>query len=194
KTPRATPFGRDFDQRYGSSAHHLIIQLCTSAVNRAATRVSEALICTAITSASASSEPSRLVSRSRSPNSIGRAQRKITSRAVPYSRTVRTGSDELPPTCETSTGIFTLVPSGKNCASRSKSSGCAEVRFPIFASSCLSESRATVIAQPFLSNTQSATVQDVQSGCQIAAASKLLITRQKCSSGGLKCTKLSQNE
>src|SRR5438270_97893 len=59
-----------------------MIQFGISVTKRAATSVSDTPIWTAVISASVSSEPSLLVSLTRSPNSIGTAQRKITSREV----------------------------------------------------------------------------------------------------------------
>src|SRR5690348_4493187 len=60
---RGSPFSSDLNERHGSDAHSLIIQLAISFVNLAATSVSDAPICTAVISASTSREPSLLVSR-----------------------------------------------------------------------------------------------------------------------------------
>src|SRR5437868_7235515 len=84
---RGAPFSGDLNQGHSRGAHALIIQLGISVMNLTATSVSEVPICTAATSASASSDASLFVSLTRSPNSIGNAHREITSREARYSST-----------------------------------------------------------------------------------------------------------
>src|SRR3954469_2185079 len=155
-----------------------MIQFEISVTNRAATKVCDDPISTAVTSASASRDPSLFVSLNLSPNSIGSPQRKITSREVPYSRTVVIGSEEPSGKRSTSTGTLTLVPCGKNCAKRSSSPLGAPLRaFPSTSAleDCVPACLRKAIKPHKLWSGQTATHKDVQSACQTRFTYKRLI-------------------
>src|ERR1700678_1030543 len=101
--------------------HDFTIQLVTSPIKRAATRVLPGWYCTATTAASMSREPSELRRRRTSANSRGVAQANKTSRGVPNSMTVlsvkgRALEPGSPPRANC-TGMRTGAASGKKRAS-----------------------------------------------------------------------------